>query len=281
MTPDKTPVDRLEIPSLEEIAETVKESVNSRTPDKTPTDRLAEALEGCLREHSGYTIKGECELRARQALTNYRASKVEDDAQSGEARGVGFFENISRASDDKLVNSLRTVMNNYISGNNADAKSIVSEAIARLSCDTPAQSVGHDELVEKLKIKLIDAKKTVEDFQQQYLKDLEKNTETVILDLGVHSIERAVEDVNIFNDAITALSNKPVRDWVKIEDIPEEWKDGRAVNLAIRLMGEDDLHIMFACGINDEVWYDQQGFEILNTVTHAMLPIAPPKMKGA
>ena len=85
-----------------------------------------------------------------QALTDYRASKVEDDGQSGEAQGVGFFENISRASDDKLVNSLRTVMNNYISGNNVDAKSIVSEAIARLNGDTPPQSVEDDELEDDL-----------------------------------------------------------------------------------------------------------------------------------
>lgn len=32
-------------------------------------DRLREALEECLREHGGFTIKGECEARARAALS--------------------------------------------------------------------------------------------------------------------------------------------------------------------------------------------------------------------
>jgi hypothetical protein len=31
-------------------------------------DALREALEDCLREHGGYTIRGECERKARRAL---------------------------------------------------------------------------------------------------------------------------------------------------------------------------------------------------------------------
>lgn len=78
------------------------------------------------------------------------------------------------------------------------------------------------------------------------------------------------------NEAISALRQ---REWVKIEDIPEEWKDGRCINLVIRLEG-DGLHSMPHCASNDGVWYDWQGLEILNTATHAMLPPQPPEQSS-
>jgi len=62
--------------------------------------------------------------------------------------------------------------------------------------------------------------------------------------------------------------------WVPIKDIPEEWKNGGPVNLIIRIEGEG-YHSMPHCASYHDVWYDWQGFEILNKVIHAMLPIPP------
>ena len=58
------------------------------TPDKTPADRLADALEEILNYVGGAKTPLEDEYvidRANSALAAYRASKVEDDAQSGGA----------------------------------------------------------------------------------------------------------------------------------------------------------------------------------------------------
>ena len=120
--------------------------------------------------------------------------------------------------------------------------------------NTPPQSVGHDELVGRLKL-MVD--------------------------------NRDEFDKNVIWDAITALSH-PISPWVKIEDIPDEWKDGRTVLLSGgRLLGE--IHIdadndeFISATFNNNSWHQTHGdaYEVMVIEpTRAMLPIAPAKTEG-
>lgn len=67
------------------------------------------------------------------------------------------------------------------------------------------------------------------------------------------------------------------REWVKIEDIPEEWKDGREIDLG--QFGIHDLDCRWSdCTYDERGWADDVG-QYFNDeawdVTHAMLP--PPQ----
>ena len=160
----------------------------------------------------------------------------------------------------------------------------LAHSVFRKALESVDDKSGRD-LVELMKRRILANDKALHDYRASKVED-DELVERLRLSLEnidnsdvwwIDSPDRGGVDADALEAAITRLQSQSANPWVKIEDIPEAWKDGRAVNLAIRLMGEDDLHIMFACAMNDEVWYDQQGFEILNTVTHAMLPIAPPK----
>lgn len=47
---------------------TIEKLLDYRTPSVGALQEVREALAGCLREHGGYTIRGECERKAKQAL---------------------------------------------------------------------------------------------------------------------------------------------------------------------------------------------------------------------
>ena len=72
--------------------------------------------------------------------------------------------------------------------------------------------------------------------------------------------------------------------WVKIEDIPEEWKDGRPVDF---FMVNDEIKAFRRIGFRfvDGHWSKGQGIGMARltfdhmTKSYAMLPPAPPQQK--
>ena len=84
-----------------------------------------------------------------------------------------------------------------------------------------------------------------------------------------------------------AISRLKQSQWTPIEDIPEEWKDGRNIHLFIKsnsaVMGGDYTFPLYDCQFIEESqeWFDDNG-EIIDTfsdrkITHAMLPPQAPK----
>ena len=80
-------------------------------------------------------------------------------------------------------------------------------------------------------------------------------------------------------EAISAIRQ---REWVKIEDIPEAWKEGR-VNFCKPshepLPNEDEYTLIAYCWYDDitDKWLDYDGYPIPPSCTHAILPPQPPK----
>lgn len=137
-------------------------------------------------------------------------------------------------------------------------QSSIAELKAR--CGQPPQSVGHDELVERLR--------GIETHINTYY------SETMMED----------EHLSALAAAITALSRQPAQDWVKIEDIPDEWKDGRLLQAL-----NQDMHNGVVWWGRDDVFkddrflgnmFDERGnvYDASNqNIRFLMLPIAPPK----
>ena len=88
------------------------------------------------------------------------------------------------------------------------------------------------------------------------------------------------EDILIIGALQEAISRLKQSQWVKIEDIPEEWKDGRKVHLAFNR----DAEIAYDCSFgnpcnssdNTRAWKNDFGNEVELEITHAMLPIGIP-----
>jgi hypothetical protein len=92
-----------------------------------------------------------------------------------------------------------------------------------------------------------------------------------------------------FKDGWRARAAKAESDWVKIEDIPEEWKDGRTLDLWIIQAPK------YAFRLTDCTWgYEEYGSDaedcfyddwgnpvsINGNITHAMLPPQPPTIES-
>ena len=92
------------------------------------------------------------------------------------------------------------------------------------SRNTSPQSVGHDELVERLHWLRHHCFEAMN----------ERNGKPYFKSEREHAIITA---------AITAISSKPAQDWVKIEDIPDEWKDGRDLDVTHKTLGLSLIHI--------------------------------------
>ena len=78
----------------------------------------------------------------------------------------------------------------------------------------------------------------------------------------------------IVSQAITRLQSQSANPWVKIDDIPEEWKDGRLL-LGYCLANETQFEIWCEEKTANFVAVHAWGEDI--DITHARLPIAPPK----
>ena len=91
-----------------------------------------------------------------------------------------------------------------------------------------------------------------------------------------------MERLRLIEDAITRLQSQFADPWVKIEDIPDEWKDGvTEVDLYVTYFDESGKHRLTDCKFNckHDEWetpdYYLSDFAVYPT--HAMLPVAPPK----
>ena len=99
---------------------------------------------------------------------------------------------------------------------------------------------------------------------------------------------------NYAKEAFYAAYKAAPNPWIKISDIPEEWKDGRRVDLVVDIQGEYVISVRnckYCAKRNkwmrsaEKYHYKHGGFifpvEIsdrfgANKITHAMLPIEPP-----
>ena len=127
-----------------------------------------------------------------------------------------------------------------------------------------------DELVERLREIL----EHYESVNQSY----EANHTTKAHGEGVEKLDRPVfqNEEDTLRQAITRLQAAP-NPWVKIEDIPEEWKDGRLIDLYSPLLGR-----VVDCYFLNEHWADTNNLGKskisgqLEQITHACLSSAPP-----
>ena len=145
----------------------------------------------------------------------------------------------------------------------------IMEAIAVIKAkdkelaDYRASKVEDDGLVER-----IDTELALWKLEYDALAELNPDAENLIFETPL---------VKLMLDAkaaITRLQSQSANPWVKIDDIPEEWKDGRLL-LGYCLANETQF----------EIWCEEKTANFVSVhawgedidITHARLPIAPPK----
>ena len=73
---------------------------------------------------------------------------------------------------------------------------------------------------------------------------------------------------------------KSASGWVRIEDIPEEWKDGRTLDLWVYGVRQGNCTYDLKCPY-DLYWKCETEYGVINfpeeEITHAMLPLLPPQ----
>ena len=87
----------------------------------------------------------------------------------------------------------------------------------------------------------------------------------VIRETAFIGIPGVIDLFSVVTDTLTRLQSQSANPWVKIEDIPEAWKDGRDLDVTHKTLGR-------ITDCEGDVIAD-----LLEGITHAMLPIAPPK----
>ena len=88
---------------------------------------------------------------------------------------------------------------------------------------------------------------------------------------------------NAFNELhrqiarLQAVSNP----WIKISDMPEEWKDGRSLDIMYKYIDTDPVRITNCCYLSDGgIFNPNRSCQLcMENVRHAMLPPAPPQQK--
>ena len=94
----------------------------------------------------------------------------------------------------------------------------------------------------------------------------------------IHLLSRPdIEGRLTLRDLKSAISRLSQGGWVKIEEIPDEWKDGRALEIFSRVFDEIIGNYKFNSRgqLCDEMWSvcDDEDFD--NEITHARLPTPP------
>lgn len=83
-------------------------------------------------------------------------------------------------------------------------------------------------------------------------------------------------DINLLEQAIARIQTPP-NPWIKISDIPEEWKDGRRLDL-ISIF--DGRRMNYYWDADVKGWSNGNGFVyFVDDISHAMLPPATPQQK--
>jgi len=204
-------------------------------------------------------------------LAAFAASKVEDDETGG---NLAEALDISHGICDVLRDEYKAVK----AGKNISSPMTVTlgawnafnglfRQIDILRQNTPTQSVEDDHIPNLGK--MVEDDELVERFQ--HLMPL----------VALFDDEGSLDALQA---AITRLQSQSER-WVKIEDIPDEWKQGRYVDLTVdgqRFV--DCKYLQDAADVgyvgDKKGWVDEFNLWIDRKITHAMLPIAPPKMEG-
>ena len=214
------------------------------TPDKTPADRLAEAFSKRNKENQalglGCNTKG-FSYGCYKDGWNDALTDYRASKNEGQVTAAikKYFPDASKVEDDELVEQLREMFEHYQTVNNS------FEA-------NHAKAPHSDDIIE---------------LDEPVFKDRQ----------------------DALQAAITRLQSQSANPWVKIEDpIVESWKDGRDIDL---LVATDALtpHRVTDCAFIAGVWKYKhlgRGMRVILEefdddpivkITHAMLPIAPPK----
>jgi len=135
----------------------------------------------------------------------------------------------------------------------------------------PPQSVGDDELVERLKFRREWCVKKRGTSEVRY-----PSGEFVFMEIELACLDLIAAD---FDAAITRLQSQSADPWVKIEDIPEEWKDGRPLDLIYKYINAEPVRIPNCKYLDDgDVWDPNRKRRLIRKrITHAMLHIALPQ----
>ena len=227
----------------------------------------------------------------KKALSDYCASKVEDDElMDAISNAYGF---LWHAEGDRRHNqafdmSCRAREILLCVMEKADQKKGIdySAGILGATQDTPPQSVEDDAQSGGVIETVVEIPLDESGFP---LLLQSVDNDEVVERLRVLSNDGGIQSMTLFDNelgpipvgitldaAITRLQSQSANPWVKIEDIPEEWKDGRDI-LAYN-PSNPPRHSPFF--ITQFITHPSHMVGVMyrsNNVTHAMLPIAAPK----
>jgi len=279
MTDNKTPADRLIEVTMEDIIEALERTLES-------SEHLLDAIYG--KKHANVIeaqdAVNDIEVsKARQLISDYRASKVGDDA----------------AELRQLIIDIRRDLEKYgsIDGPQHVRMRKVEEG---QPLNSPPQSVGDDELVERLRKSYAEAGLLLQcaidaaaderaAWSTQYTSADNYAKDSAVSAAGEERLSEKISwdfiarVTSNLDDAITRLQSQSADPWVKIDNIPEHWKDEVEVWLCV------EREIIFGCFYDGDEWINPTGTSVqrggqhshyVDTAvypTHAMLSIAPPQ----